>query len=116
VSIADRLLLHRQRHLKWRAFDALETVLMIVCGLMLFGFSLSVSLDILTRTLGHPWLWLQEVTSTLFVYGIFAGAAVATRRNDHLYLTAFAESLHGRARLVAPPTWRCSAARSAAPC
>jgi TRAP-type C4-dicarboxylate transport system permease small subunit len=100
VSIADRLLLHRQRHLKWRAFDALETVLMIVCGLMLFGFSLSVSLDILTRTLGHPWLWLQEVTSTLFVYGIFAGAAVATRRNDHLYLTAFAESLHGRARLV----------------
>src|SRR6516162_979842 len=89
-----------QRHLKWRAFDALETVLMIVCGLTLFGFSLSVSLDILTRTLGHPWLWLQEVTSTLFVYGIFAGTAVATRRNDHLYLTAFAESLHGRARLI----------------
>src|SRR5262249_34876697 len=28
------------------------------------------------------------------------GAAVATRRNDHLYLTAIAEALHGRARLV----------------
>jgi TRAP-type C4-dicarboxylate transport system permease small subunit len=100
VDIADRLLLHRQRHLKWRAFNALETILMIVCGLTLFGFSLSVTLDILTRTLGHPWLWLQEVTSTLFVYGIFAGTAVATRRNDHLYLTAFAEALQGRARLV----------------
>jgi TRAP-type C4-dicarboxylate transport system permease small subunit len=100
VAIADRLLLQRQRHLKWRAFDALETILMIVCGLTLFGFSFSVSLDILTRTLGHPWLWLQEVTSTLFVYGIFAGTSVATRRNDHLYLTAFAESLHGRARLT----------------
>src|SRR3974390_2120556 len=88
------------RHLKWRAFDALETILMIVCGLTLFGFSLSVSLDILTRTLGHPWLWLQEVTSTLFIYGIFAGAAVATRRNDHLYLTAFADAMYGTRRIV----------------
>ncbi len=100
MAIADRLLLRRQRHLKWRAFDALEMILMIICGFTLFGFSLSVSLDIITRTVGHPWLWLQEVTSTLFVYGIFAGTAVATRRNDHLYLTAFAEALHGPPRLA----------------
>jgi TRAP-type C4-dicarboxylate transport system permease small subunit len=73
---------------------------MVACGLTLFGFSLSVSLDIITRTVGHPWLWLQEVTSTLFIYGIMAGAAVATRRNDHLFLTAFAEAMHGRQRLV----------------
>jgi TRAP-type C4-dicarboxylate transport system permease small subunit len=73
---------------------------MVICGLALFGFSLSVSLDILTRTLGRPWLWLQEVTSTLFVYGIFIGTAVATRRNDHLYLTAVAEAMHGASRLL----------------
>jgi TRAP-type C4-dicarboxylate transport system permease small subunit len=73
---------------------------MILCGLMLFGFSTSVIFDIATRIAGRPWLWLQEVTSTLFIYGIFIGAAVATRRNDHLYLTAIAEGLHGRARLV----------------
>ena len=35
--------------------------------------------DIVTRTIGHPWLWLQEVTSTLFIYGIFIGASVATK-------------------------------------
>jgi len=101
MSIADRLLLRRQRYLKWRAFDLLEVIMMIICGLMLFGFSLSVCADIVTRTVGYPWLWLQEVTSTLFIYGIMTGAAVATRRNDHLYLTAFAESMHGTARLVA---------------
>jgi TRAP-type C4-dicarboxylate transport system permease small subunit len=101
MSIADRLVLSRQRHLKWKALDPLEMVLMIMCGLTLFGFSLSVCCDILTRQLGDPWLWLQEVTSTLFVYGIFIGAAVATRRNDHLYLTAFAEAMHGTARTVA---------------
>src|SRR4249920_3480037 len=99
--MADRLVLGRQRHLKWRALDRLELVLMIGCGLVLFGFSLTVCLDIITRTVGHPWLWLQEVTSTLFIYGIFIGFAVATRRNDHLYLTAVAESMHGRSRLIA---------------
>ena len=98
--MASKLVLQRQRHLKWRAFDALETVLMILCGVCLLGFSTTVVFDIVTRTLGAPWLWLQEVTSTFFVYGIFVGTAVATRRNDHLYLTAFAESLHGRARLA----------------
>jgi len=101
MRLVEKLTLQRQRHLKWRALDFLEMVLMIICGLTLLGFSVSVSLDIITRTVGHPWLWLQEVTSTLFVYGIFIGAAVATRRNDHLYLTAFAESMHGRPRLVA---------------
>ena len=100
MGISDRLVLNRQRHLKWRALDRLEMILMIICGLTLFGCSVSVSLDILTRTLGYPWLWLQEVTSTLFIYGIFVGAAVATRRNDHLYLTAFSDALHGTPRLV----------------
>src|SRR5581483_289351 len=85
--LADQLVLRRQRHLKWRALDPLEMILMVICGVTLLGFSLSVLLDIFTRTIGHPWLWLQEVTSTLFVYGIFIGAAAATRRNDHVELT-----------------------------
>jgi len=100
-KLASKLVLERQRHLKWRAFDVLELALMIVCGLMLFGFSTTVMFDIVTRTIGHPWLWLQEVTSTFFVYGIFIGCAVATRRNDHLYLTAVSEALHGVPRIVA---------------
>jgi TRAP-type C4-dicarboxylate transport system permease small subunit len=100
MTIADKLVLQRQHHLKWPAFDRLELVLMILCGLLCFGFSLSVTADIVTRTIGRPWLWLQEVTSTLFIYAIFIGAAVATRRNDHLYLTAISEALHGTPRLV----------------
>lgn len=101
MRIAEKLVLPRQRHLKWRAFDVLEMILMIICGALLFGFSTTVMFDIVTRTIGHPWLWLQEVTQTFFIYGIFVGAAVATRRNDHLYLTAFAEALSGKARLIA---------------
>jgi TRAP-type C4-dicarboxylate transport system permease small subunit len=100
MSAADQLILQRHRHLKWRSLDWLERLLMILCGLLCFGFSLSVTADIVTRTIGHPWLWLQEVTSTLFIYAIFIGAAVATRRNDHLYLTAISEAMHGTPRLV----------------
>ena len=100
MAIADKLVLQRQHHLKWRWLDRLELALMIVCGLLCFGFSLSVTFDIITRTIGHPWLWLQEVTSTLFIYAIFIGASAATRRNDHLYLTAISEALHGTPRLI----------------
>src|SRR5450432_3611161 len=95
------LVLQRQRQLKWPALDWLEAVLMMGCGATLICFCTSVVCDIVTRTIGHPWLWLQEVTSTFFIYGIFIGAAVATRRNDHLYLTAVSEALHGVPRLVA---------------
>ena len=100
MAIADKLVLQRQHHLKWRWLDWLELGLMILCGVLCFGFSLSVMFDIITRTIGHPWLWLQEVTSTQIIYAIFIGAAVATRRNDHLYLTAISEALHGTPRLI----------------
>ena len=100
MPIADKLVLQRQRHLKWRALDWLELALMVLCGALCFGFSLSVTADIVTRTIGHPWLWLQEVTSTLFIYAIFIGTAVATRRNDHLYLTAISDAMHGTPRLI----------------
>ena len=100
MAIAEKLVLQRQHHLKWRSFDKLELLLMMMCGILCFGFSLSVTADIVTRTIGHPWLWLQEVTSTLFIYAIFIGTAVATRRNDHLYLTAISEALHGTPRLI----------------
>ena len=101
MSEQDSIVLETQRHLKWRAFDVLERIGMALCGICITGFSTSVFLDVTTRTIGHPWLWLQEVTSTFFIYVIFIGAGVATRRADHLYLTAITEAMHGRLRLVA---------------
>lgn len=95
---ARDLVLQSERHLKWRSLDGLERALMILCGMCLAGFTISVLFDVVTRTIGHPWLWLQEVTSAFFTYGVFVGTAVATRRNDHLYLTAMTEAMRGRVR------------------
>jgi TRAP-type C4-dicarboxylate transport system permease small subunit len=100
MPLRDHLVSQRQRYLKWPALDPLEVALMILCGILLCGFCTTVIFDIITREIRHPWLWLQEVTSTFFIYAIFTGTAVAARRNDHLYLTAIGDALHGRARLV----------------
>jgi TRAP-type C4-dicarboxylate transport system permease small subunit len=96
VSEGDGIVLEAQRHLKWRSFDVLERIIMVLCGICLTGFVTSVFFDIVTRTIGRPWLWLQEVTSTFFIYGVFMGTGVAIR-----------ESMHGRTRLVTEIFNRC---------
>jgi len=93
------LVLQEQRHLKWRALDPLENILMILCGVAISGFSTVVLADIVTRAIGHPLFWAQETMMSFFIYGIFIGVAAATRRNDHLYLAVLAESLSGNKRL-----------------
>jgi TRAP-type C4-dicarboxylate transport system permease small subunit len=95
----DALVLQEQRHLKWRVLDPLENLLMVLCGIAITGFSVVVLADIITRAIGHPLFWAQEMMMSFFIYGIFAGVAAATRRNDHLYLAVLAESLSGNKRL-----------------
>ena len=93
--MADRtdLVLATDRHLKWPALDRVERVLMVLCGVFLCAFTATTLLDVLARVAGHPLLWPQEVTSACFIYGVFVGASVATRRNDHLYLSALTEAM-----------------------
>jgi len=92
------LILQRHRRLKWKAFDRLEAGLMILCGVCISMFTLAVFLDVLTRTLGTPWLWLQQVTTAFFAWGVFVGMAAATRRNDHFYLTEITKRMTGAPR------------------
>ena len=98
AALPPSLVLHTARHLKWSALDPLEGLLMVLCGVCLGGVCLSVFLDVVTRQIGHPWLWLQEVTSISFTYGIFIGTAAATRRQDHLCLSAMTEAMRGPTR------------------
>ena len=51
-----------------------------------------------TRTIGAPWLWLQQVTTAFFAWGVFVGMAAATRRNDHFYLTEITKRMTGAPR------------------
>src|SRR6185295_17035797 len=73
-------------------------VLMILCGVCIFMFTLTVFCDVVTRTIGAPWLWLQQVTTAFFAWGVFVGMAAATRRNDHFYLTEITKRMTGAPR------------------
>jgi TRAP-type C4-dicarboxylate transport system permease small subunit len=96
--MSEPIVRQADRHLKWPAFDALEKALMVLCGICLASFALATLVDVVSRETGHPLLWLQEVTSAFFTYGVFTGAAVATRRNDHLFLSALTEQMTGGPR------------------
>ena len=92
------LVIARHRHLKWHALDPLEHVLMVLCGVSIVGFTLSVFLDVLTRELRYPFLWLQLVTTGFFGWGVFIGMATATRRMDHLNLVEITKRMSGPKR------------------
>jgi TRAP-type C4-dicarboxylate transport system permease small subunit len=100
IDVADfrALILQRHRHLKWKALDPLEALLMILCGTCIAMFTLTVLCDVATRLIGAPWLWLQQVTTAFFAWGVFIGMAAATRRNDHFYLTEITKRMTGRPR------------------
>jgi len=71
---------------------------MVLCGISISGFTLSVFCDVVTRELGAPWLWLQLVTTGFFAWGVFVGMAVATRRIDHLNLVEITKRMSGPKR------------------
>ena len=71
---------------------------MVLCGVSIIGFTSSVFLDVVTREIHAPWLWLQQVTTGFFAWGVFIGMAAAARRNDHLYLVEITKRLTGPKR------------------
>jgi TRAP-type C4-dicarboxylate transport system permease small subunit len=100
------LVLQRHRQLKWKILDPLEAGLMILCGVCIAMFTLTVLCDVVTRTIGAPWLWLQQVTTAFFAWGVFIGMAAATRRNDHFYLTEITKRMTGASRTAIEVTNR----------
>src|SRR5437868_4803091 len=71
------LVIARHHHLKWRALDPLEHILMVLCGVSIAGFTFSVFLDVLTREIGTPFLWLQLVTTGFFAWLVIMPPRVA---------------------------------------
>lgn len=71
---------------------------MVLCGVCITGFTACVLLDVVTRELGVPWLWLQQLTTGFFAWGVFVGIAAATRRNDHIYLAEITKTMTGGKR------------------
>lgn len=100
ASWSGTVLSRKRPQLKWRALDPLEFVLVALCGFLLLGFLISELGDVVFRILRRPWLDAQEFSLGFFVWGVFMGAAVGVRRNDHFRLAASAEVFSGGARVA----------------
>ena len=100
ASWSGAVLSRKRPQLKWRALDPLEFVLVALCGFLLLGFLISELGDVVFRILRRPWLDAQEFSLGFFVWGVFMGAAVGVRRNDHFRLAASAEVFSGGARVA----------------
>ena len=98
MAFSDSFVSPRERHLKWAGLDWLEALLYLLCGVCIIGFSLCVLLDVVTREIGLPWLWLQQFTTGFFAWGVFVGMALAARRNDHMYLAEIVQTMQGSRR------------------
>ncbi|MGA9866891.1 MAG: TRAP transporter small permease [Acetobacteraceae bacterium] len=98
ASWSGAVLSRKRPQLKWRALDPLEFGLIALCGLLLLGFLVSELGDVVFRILLRPWLDAQEFSLGFFVWGVFMGAAVGVRRNDHFRLAASAEVFSGGSR------------------
>lgn len=96
----DDLVSQHERHLKSKALDHVEYVLLLVSGLLLFTFTATVFLDVTTRLVQHPILWLQEATLTGFMWCVFIGASVALRRREHFVVTSLSAKASKRRRHV----------------
>jgi TRAP-type C4-dicarboxylate transport system permease small subunit len=95
-----RVTIRAHRHLKWPALDYFERALMILCALLLLGFTLCEVADVVFRNLHRPWLNANEFAGGLFVWGVFIGMGVAVRRDQHFRLTAIGDALTGRKRML----------------
>jgi len=95
-----RITVRAARHLKWPALDPLERGLMVLCALLLLGFTLVEIADVVARNLRRPWLNANEFAAGFFVWGVFLGMGVAVRRDQHFRLTAIAQTMRGARRTL----------------
>jgi TRAP-type C4-dicarboxylate transport system permease small subunit len=95
-----RVTVRAARHLKWPLLDPFERVLMVLCALLLFGFTLVEVADVLCRNLLRPWLNANEFAAGFFVWGVFLGMGVAVRRDQHFRLTALSHTMRGVRRTL----------------
>jgi TRAP-type C4-dicarboxylate transport system permease small subunit len=98
AGLRPRVTVRAARHLKWPLLDPLERGLMVLCALLLLGFTLVEVADVLSRNLHRPWLNANEFAAGFFVWGVFLGMGVAVRRDQHFRLTAIAHTLRGARR------------------
>lgn len=60
-----------------------------IATIMMAIMCLSVTLQIITRFLGSPIAWTSELSRYAFIWSVFIGAIIATRKGTHITIDVF---------------------------
>jgi TRAP-type C4-dicarboxylate transport system permease small subunit len=83
----------------------LEKLTDAVCGLAAAGTVLVVLAQVVSRLLGAPISWSEELTRALFIWMIFMGLASSMRRADAARVTVFMQALPRSLRRLSLPIY-----------
>ena len=77
--------------------DVLDKTASLVCGALVTALLVCVSLGALTRSLGNPLIWTDELSRFLMVWLAVFGWIVASRKRIHVRIRFFQDRLPARA-------------------
>ncbi|MCC7281449.1 MAG: TRAP transporter small permease subunit [Acetobacteraceae bacterium] len=80
---------------------AADAALALFCALLLAVLVVVVAIGVLSRGLGSPVAWSDELARYLLVWLGFAGTMLAARRRAHIRIEVFIDRLPARARRAA---------------
>lgn len=73
----------------------LEKIQLTIGVLSLSIFFIVIIIQIITRHLGIPVIWTEEVANYSFIWSVFMGAAVMLNRKEHFSFDFFLQKLKG---------------------
>lgn len=76
-----------------------------LCGLAAAGIVVVVLIQIVSRLLGHPMRWSEELTRALFIWMIFIGLAASIRHADSARVTVLMEAFPNSLRKLTLPIY-----------
>lgn len=84
--------------LSWRMESIAGLIVELSAATIVVAEIAVLSASIMSRIIGYPILWADEVASILFIWLAMLGAGIATRRCRHMRMTAFVERLKPKYR------------------
>ena len=76
-----------------------------LCGIAAAGIVVVVLIQIVSRLLGHPMRWSEELTRALFIWMIFIGLAASIRHADSARVTVLMEAFPNSLRKLTLPIY-----------
>ncbi|KAF0816039.1 TRAP-type C4-dicarboxylate transport system, small permease component [Bacillus sp. ZZV12-4809] len=78
----------------------LEKIQMTVGVISLSIFFIAIIIQIVTRHLGIPVIWTEEVANYSFIWSVFMGASVMVNKKEHFRFDFLEQKLQGRSKAL----------------